>query len=494
MTLVSRVSAFFLIALAVILLAFSVILYGLSSYYLYHHFDQRLESSLNVLVASIEVEDDDVKWEPTDHTVTLGTENGVEDVRWVVSNERGQVVGRSHNLQSTPEDQLVLNWATRRDVTAPASSTWRFRQYHLAAPRPKPLKERDYREHAELLVTAALSTNELDLALNQLAMLLIFLPTGCWILAAIGGRWFCSKAIEPVRRMSRSARAMTADDIHTRLPVAKTGDELEDLGRAFNAVLDQVFDAYERQRQFAGDAAHQLRTPLTVLQGQIEVLLRRPRSVTEYTGTLELLRGQVDEFREIVEALLFLAQPDDKIAAQNGSPIDLTGWIGDYQKKWHPHPRWNDLFFYAEPDLFSAAPPELLKQMLDNLIGNALKYSAVGSSVTVQMRRANDSILLEVSDRGRGIEVEDVRLIFQPFFRSVAARQSGIAGTGLGLSIVSRIVGALGGRIECQSVIHQGTRFNVYLPGAQVTAGRPSTNLDLSSHSLESIPVPWSHH
>jgi signal transduction histidine kinase len=464
MTLVSRVSTFFLIALAVILIAFSITLYSLSRYYLYDQFDQRLASSLNILVASIEVEDDDVKWEPTDHTVKLGTETGIEDVRWIVSNERGQIVGQSQNLQESPADRLVLERAIRSTSgSADGNTSWRFRQYRLAAPHPKPSEERDTREHEALLVTAALSTNELHLTLRQLATLLILLPAICWVLAAIGGRWFCSQAIEPVRRMSRSAHAMTTDDVHARLPIAATGDELEDLGRAFNAVLDQVFNAYERQRQFAGDAAHQLRTPLTVLQGQIEVLLRRPRSVDEYTKTLELLRGQVDEFREVVEALLFLAQPDDKNTARDGIPADLTAWMAEYQNKWRSHPRQADLTFHTEPALLCRARPELLTQLLDNLINNALKYSDPGSPVIVQARRSNNLVVLEVQDHGRGIAPDDLRLIYQPFFRTTAARQSGVVGTGLGLSIVSRIARVLGGRIDCQSVLNQGSLFRVFL-------------------------------
>lgn len=473
MTLVSRVSLFFLIALAVILIAFSIILYVLSRYTLYHHFDDRLESSLNTLVAAIEVEDDDVKWEPTDHTVTLGTETGVEDVRWIVSNQQGLIVGQSHNLDAAPTERAVLIRASQSAVTeSDRKSNWRIRQHRLAAPHPKPAAERDTREHAELLVTAALSTDELDLTLSQLAMLLIILPSTCWILAAIGGRWYCSKAIEPVRRMSQSARGMTAEDIHTRLPVAQTGDELEDLGRAFNAVLDQVFDAYERQRQFAGDAAHQLRTPLTVLHGQIEVLLRRTRSAVEYTTTLEVLLDQVAEFREVVEALLFLAQPDDKIAARDGLPLHLTEWIGEYREKWGSSPRWTDLTFEAESGLYAQAQPELLKQLLDNLIDNALKYSAAGSPVAVRLRRRDDSVVIEVQDQGRGIAADDLRLIYQPFFRTMAARQSGIAGTGLGLSIVSRIVRVLGGHMDCQSIVDGGSSFSVSLPAATRSIAR----------------------
>lgn len=467
MTLVSRVSMFFLIALAVILIAFSITLYSLSRHYLYDHFDQRLASSLNTLVASIEVEDDDVKWEPTDHTVTLGTESGIEDVRWIVSNERGRIVGQSHNLQESPTDRLEVERAISNLAKEPAvDSKWRIRQYRLAAPHPKPVSERDIREHAELLVTAALSTNELDLTLQELATLLIILPSICWVLAAIGGRWFCSQAIEPVRRMSRSARAMTADDIHARLPITSTGDELEDLGRAFNAVLDQVFDAYQRQRQFAGDAAHQLRTPLTVLQGQIEVLLRRPRSAEEYTKTLELLRGQVDEFREVVEALLFLAQPDDKITVSDDPPLNLTEWIADYKQKWQSHLRWNDLNFQSDRQLSCRARPELLTQLLDNLVSNALKYSEAATPIIIQARHASDGVVLEVKDQGRGIAAEDLRLIYQPFFRTTTARHSGVIGTGLGLSIVSRIVKVLGGKIDCQSHVNQGTTFSVLLQPA----------------------------
>lgn len=465
MTLVTRVSTFFLIALAIILVGFSVTLYGVSRYYLSHQFDRRLNATLNTLVAAIEVEDDDVKWEPTDHTVTLGTESGEEDIRWVVSNEQGQIIEQSRNLQHSPSDRAVLERSRRMLRGAhDMSSEWRFLQHRLAAPHPKPVALRDTREHAELLVTVALSENDLRQTLHQLAVLLVVLPAACWGLAAIGGRWFCSQAIEPVRRMAASARAMSAEHTDRRLPVTSSGDEVSELGLAFNGLLDQLFQAYERQRQFAGDAAHQLRTPLTVLQGQIDVALRRTRTAEEYQTTLEVVRGQVGEFREMIEALLFLARSPDDQALQADQPLDLTLWFKQYPPRWQSHPRSADLSFQVDDNLTCDASPELLRQLFDNLIGNALKYSPADSPVTVSVERRERNIVVDIADRGRGIPHEEVELIFQPFYRTTDARQSGTPGTGLGLSIVSRIVSVLRGGIDCQSQIDQGTRFTVTLP------------------------------
>jgi hypothetical protein len=289
MTLTTRVSRFFLLALGGTLVCYSLLLLGLIRYYLYREFDQHLESALNTIVAAIEVESDDVKWEPADHQVTFSNEDASEDVHWVVVNERAQIVDQSRNPSHTTIGSYILEYARKPEATttdvAIAHDDWRILQVRLAAPDPKPVKERGIHEHAELVVTVARSTATLRTTLNLVSGLVLALSLGVWAVAVVGGRWFCRKALEPVGEMASSARMMGPANPLRRLPIATSCDELTDLGLAFNNLLDQLFQAYERQQRFAGDAAHQLRTPLTVLQGQIEVALRRPRSNEEYEKT-----------------------------------------------------------------------------------------------------------------------------------------------------------------------------------------------------------------
>lgn len=471
MKLATRVSAFFLAAVAVILIGNSVLVFAVARLYLHRHFDEQLQASLQTLVAAVEVEDDDVKWEPSDHTVTLGVESGEEDIRWVVTDERGQVVDRSRNLRDTPQDVAIVEAARGRLGQRDRPAGWRFLEHRLAAPHPKAPELRDPLERAALSVLVARDVSDLHATLRWLAAAMIVLPACCWLAAALAGRWFCQQAIAPVRQMARSARSIRADDTLARLAVPSSGDELQELGEAFNELLDQLFVGYERQQRFAGDAAHQFRTPLTVLQGQVEVALRRQRSADEYQATLNVVHEQVASLRQTVEALLFLARPSGEEPLPDFQAIDVAAWLDAYLLKWQGDPRWPDVRVEVEPGLACNSSPGLLAQLLDVLLSNALKYSQPGSPVEVRARAGSGELLLEVADRGIGISAADLESIYQPFFRARQARQSGAPGIGLGLAIARRIATALGGCLRCESEPAAGSRFTVALPAVLLPTG-----------------------
>jgi len=468
MTLVNRVSVFFLTALALCLAGYSVLSYFLIRDHLYDEFDRRLQTALHVLVAAVEVEEDGVKWQPSDHTINIGDEEDVDEVRWVIVDERGRVVDQSRNLDTPTEDERALIEFAKSEHAeegiAVGSPFWRLLQTRLAAAEPKEPSERDVDEFAEVTVTVARSPAGLQADLWQLVWLVCSLPVVLWIVAAVIGRRFCRRALSPLGNMATRARSMPRPDFHLRLPVRSPPDELTDLAIAFNGLLDQLQQAYEQQRRFTGDAAHQLRTPLTVLRGQIDVALRRPRPAEEYHRVLATLRDQTQELQQLVEALLFLARADDEAALPENQPIHLAGWVPAVLDHWRQHPRGADLVVDVDPGAWVTASPPLLRQALDNLISNAMKYSAPGTPVHLRVWRDRGAVLLEVTDEGMGIAPQDREAIFEPFFRSAQARQSGVEGTGLGLALVARIVHAFGGRIVCSENYPRGSRFSLSLP------------------------------
>lgn len=486
MKLVARVSAFFLASLAVVLVLFSVLLYGLARYYLYERFDRQLDTSLQTLVAAIEVEPDDVKWEPSDHTVTLGTENGVEDVRWVVVDEAALIVDQSHNLGDSADAAAILEYARRDrslDATPPTLPQWRVVQHRLWAADPKPKAERDPLERSELVVTAALSTSELSATLGRLALALAILSPAIWLVAAAGGGWMVRRALEPLGKMAREARAIGPSHADRRLSVSASGDELSELATAFNGLLDQLFEAYDRQKRFAGDAAHQLRTPLTVLEGQIDVALRKPRPAEEYACTLTVLKDEVRELSQIIESLLFLARSGNDERPAPRQTMELSGWLADYLGKWQSHRRWPDFELDLPPALAVEASAPLLTQVLDNVLGNAAKYSPAGSTIRLSLMRSGEQAVLEIADQGIGVPAAEVEAIFRPFYRTKSARQSGQPGTGLGLTIAAQMMRALGGQLECVSETGQGARFFLRLPLAANSPLAPSNARERADRS-----------
>jgi heavy metal sensor kinase len=481
MTLTSRLSVFFLAALAVVLVGFSTTLFILARTYLHRQVDERLAFALETLSAALEAGPQGVEWEPDQRGLSLGKVDGPEQVRWVVCDSHGRVVDRSSN---SGNDDLLPDCSWR--MLSEASSlreerirgdTWRMAQRRVpdfVPAGPRDLRravdsndpERHDRVYPALSLTVTASLEPLRATLRNLAVVLIVLSLALWLLAAFLGRWLCRRALAPVTEMAGTARAMGSADRGRRLPIAARGDELDDLGRAFNGLLDRLDESFERQRRFTGDASHQLRTPLAAMLGQVEVTLRRDRSAQEYRQALGLIQDQAGQLRAIVESLLFLARADAEARLPDLTAIDLNAWLRDHVARWTDHARANDLrteFASNEPIWVRVQTP-LLGQLVDNLWDNACKYSEAGAPITVRLANGADAATLVVEDAGRGISPEDLPHVFEPFYRSSKERRRGAVGFGLGLAVAHRIAIAFGGTLEVESRLGERTQFKLRLP------------------------------
>jgi heavy metal sensor kinase len=450
----ARLSAFFLAALAVVLLGFSAGLYLLARAYLYQKVTERLTAALDTLAASVETDDEGLEWEPREHHLALGEDAAADQVRWQVHgwqthDDPGQQVGRSANLGAD-------------DPLPDGGPAWQLAHRRLEAAGT--VGPKHYRT---LQLTAGLSLAPVRATLSTLAVTLTGLSVLVWLTAALAGRWVCRRALVPVTRLAAAARAMSAADLHQRLPSPGTDDELEDLHGAFNDLLGRVEEALERQRRFTGDASHQLRTPLTAMLGQVEVALRRDRPAEEYRRALAEVHGQALHLRRIVEALLFLARADAEADAAGVEVLDLAAWLPEQLAAWAGRPRAADLRTTPAAGPFPVrAQPLLLGQLLENLVDNAFKYSAPGTPVTVELGREEGAVTLAVADAGGGIAAEDLPHVFEPFYRAAASRRRGRPGVGLGLAMVRRIATAFGGRVTAASAPDRGSRFTLRLPAA----------------------------
>ena len=313
--------------------------------------------------------------------------------------------------------------------------------------------------HGPPFVLAAWASLEpVESEIRSLAAILPLLSLGLWGLAAGIGRYFGRRALAPLTLMAESARTMPFDDC--RLPSPGTRDELEDFARSFNGLLDRLHVALERQKQFTGQASHQLRTPLAALIAAIEVARRRPRTVQEHERVLDGLHDDAVRLWRVVEALLFLARAEAEAGLPDLEPLDLTAWAAEHLRAWNGHERAADLRFECirrEP-LWTQAHRPLLGQLLDNLIENACKYSQPGTPIVVRVWREPGVVALAVEDRGCGIPPEDLPRVFEPFYRAESARQLGHAGVGLGLAVARRIAD------DARRYDHRGKRAGRRLP------------------------------
>jgi two-component system, OmpR family, sensor kinase len=456
MSLTSRLSAFFLAGLAVVLAGFSLCTYLIADDYLKRREQDRLQSASDSLRAMVEVDPDGIEWE--------GRERGAHELRgevsWAVHVGDGVLLDYSDNLGSDDPVRLPAMQSADGEVARPQRGPDRravrrvFRVDSLITPK----------KHSALTLTVAISTKAREALQQQLAGTLVGVSCAIWLLALIGGRWYCRRALRPVAAMAIQAQVMDADKGAERLTVDATGDELETLGRSFNGLLDRLHEALERQKRFTGDASHQLRTPLAGLLGQVEIALRRDRESDDYRQTLEQVREQAEQLRRIVEMLLFLARADAEARIDNLTILDLAAWLTEQLRRWEGHPRRRDLHIFSTAPCLVRAQGPLLGQLLDNLIDNALKFSEPGTPVTIRLDRDAHFVRLAVEDEGVGIHVEDQERLFEPFFRSVHAHSVDRAGVGLGLSVAKRIAEVMSGTISAQPRASRGSRFVLTLP------------------------------
>jgi len=342
-----------------------------------------------------------------------------------------------------------------KSTTAPASGS---RAALVAAPaNPDPAGI----FYPGLVLTVAAPLGPMEGTLAALAWFLVALSVAIWLLAALLGRRLSRRALAPLLRIAASARGLDATDPGWSLDEARTGDELDELGRAFNDLLARLHVAFERQRRFSGDASHQLRTPLTVLIGQIEVALRHERSGDEYRRVLKSALGRAVQLRQVVEALLFLGRAGEDAQLPSGEPLDLTRWVAEYLAS---RPASDRVTQVAHSTVEGSGPcvlvhSPLLGQLLENLLENAVKYSHPETPIVVETLCVGGRAVLAVEDAGPGIAPEEIPRILEPFYRSPQTRRQGTPGVGLGLAVVQRIAVAVGGSVEVES--EPGTRCRI---------------------------------
>jgi signal transduction histidine kinase len=339
------------------------------------------------------------------------------------------------------------------------------------------------------LLAAFVSLDETEATMSTLGWFVLSISTLVWILAALCARWLSRKTLVPLTRLVESARSLDATNPGWTLAEVGSRDELDELRRAFNDLLTRLHVAYDRQKRFSSEASHQLRTPVAVMIGHLEVALRHERCAEHYGRVVQLVYKRAVELGHIVESLLFLSRADSSTLTR-AEPLDLNEWLLGYMDDRPTNDRTDDILVNTNNTarLWINAQSHLLGQMLENLLDNACKYSPPGTSILLSTTGAGASAVLAVEDSGSGIAPGDLAQIFEPFFRGTAVAGDGIPGIGLGLSVVKRVVDAFGGTIVADSRLGSGSRFEVRFP---ITAAPvPEASAPLSDRRLVVSAVP----
>jgi two-component system, OmpR family, sensor kinase len=306
---------------------------------------------------------------------------------------------------------------------------------------------------------------------RTLILLWIAIPLAL-LLGSYGGLLLANQALRPVDRMTRAAEQIAAGDLSKRVSEPARMDEMGRLAATFNDMISRLQAAFERQKQFTSDASHELRTPLAVMRGDIEVTLRRERTNEEYKRALTSNLEEIMRLSRLVEDLLTLARGDTGRIELRCEPVDLNDLCRQMSEYIAPLADQRQQSLIYEPPRGAETAPVMIsadilriKQLLLNLLDNAIKYTQPRGKVTLGLKTEEKVAIITVADTGRGIPPEDLPHIFERFFRrSAKTADRTAAGFGLGLSIVKWIVDSHGGRIEAKSEVGKGTEFTVRLP------------------------------
>jgi signal transduction histidine kinase len=314
-----------------------------------------------------------------------------------------------------------------------------------------------------VVIESGRSADVMEIAEHRLVRTLLFGLPVLLIVAAAGGYVLVQRALSPVEHMIEAAEALTFNSPRKRLPLAGTEDRIDALGQTLNRMLERLDNAYQHVSRFSADAAHELRTPLAIMRGELELLAEEPLDETMRKAVGNIL-GETARLSQIVESLIAIGQMDSVAGKRVHHPVDLFNLAAETVEQIRLLAVEKEIAIDEPTGSHATAlgDRDRLKQVIVNLLDNAIKYTPPGGRIAIEIEGAGDMATLSVRDTGVGISPVDLELIFDRFYR--VATDRGEIGAGLGLAIVKSICAAHGGRIVAESTLDGGSTFRMEIP------------------------------
>ena len=303
--------------------------------------------------------------------------------------------------------------------------------------------------------------------LKRLRIILLIAFIISLFIVFISGKIFVSRALTPISKIMSQVGAIGVSTLDARISEGNGKDELSQLAQTFNKMLERVESAFKTQKNFIANASHELRTPLTVITGHLEVTLMNARKNEEYRKTIISVLGNIKNLNHISNRLLQLAQASSEFSEADFSLIRIDEILWQAKKdvlKINDNYHININFSESIDDEYKLkvkGNDQLLRTAISNLIDNGCKYSGDHTSDII-VNNENNKVIINFSDKGIGISEEELKMIFQPFYR--AKNAIGTKGHGIGLSLVEKIITLHKGKITVKSEIMKGSTFTLSLP------------------------------
>ncbi len=474
-----------MLILALTLAVFSVILYRNFSQELYGDKDDVLQSRGEGIVDSIETYWEAERLEAIGMGIRTDIFSKINNInfakiaqRWVeeksddpdllniivqIFDAHGALIASSKNISN-------ISIFSKKVLTSQSQKKKRFDTVSIESSPDNPMTLRVLtmpvveNNNVAYVVQVASPLSSIQTALKNLKIILFLLLPLTVFLTGVIGAFLAKIALNPVDKIIDTIHQITADNLKLKVNIPDTKDEIKRLADTFNEMLERLEHAFSSQRQFLEDFAHELKTPLAVLKGEMEVALKNIRSTEEYELILLSNLEEVNRINNIVEDLLMLARLESHAVTLERKPLNVGLLVKDIvdDMKVLAYQKDISMDFSAHDIMTIYGDENQLKRIFINLMDNAIKYTPDHGKVLVSAEMEDDYAKIAINDTGAGIPEGEIHHIFDRFYRMDISRLK--PGFGLGLSIVRAIVEAHKGRIEVKSKINQGTTFTVFFP------------------------------
>ncbi len=319
---------------------------------------------------------------------------------------------------------------------------------------------------SSLVIQCGKPLDEVERALARLRFIIWVSVPGAVAAACFVGWVIIRRSFSPVNAMIREARNITGANLQSRLPRSQVGDEIDRLAETLNEMMDRIEISTKSIREFSSDVSHELKTPLAIIRGEIDLALRRSRSPETLTQTLQVIGEEVNEMIRLVDDLMLLVRSDARQLRFEKKVLSLETLLSQISERFRERAEKKRIKFESSlnSDISVVGDDVYLKRLFSNLLDNAIKFTPDGGHVAVSLKRSGNAAVVEVRDTGIGIELEMQSKVFARFYRTDQARSH--EGAGLGLNIVKTICDVHGGTIHLSSLPGKGTVVTVSLPAA----------------------------
>jgi heavy metal sensor kinase len=474
-----KLTLWYVLILAAVLISFSGFLYFTLSKSLFRGVDNKLRSVAELIASEASSPTSKFSFGDLDRTLETSLQLRPVGKFIQVLDESGKIGRKSENLRNIqlPVSLHALKNASKGLVTLETN--------HAVGNTPLriitlPIFENS---HMSSIVQVASSLEDVEDALNTLFIILMITVPTALIVASLGGQFLANKALKPVAQVTQAARAITSQNLNQRIDPPRVKDEIGRLVETFNEMISRLDQSFRQVKQFTSDASHELKTPLTILRGEVEVALRKDRPGPEYQQILRSNLEEINRMSQIVNDLLLLSKADSGEVKLNRRRLPLPAVLQEVvdQIDILAHSKGLDIgLSISAEDLVIEGDDLRIRELFLNLIENGIKYTEPGGAVHIALERAtlppasgngenpgtngSNWAKVAVSDTGMGIAPEHLDKIFDRFYRVDKARSREQGGSGLGLSICKWIVEAHHGSIHVESEPGKGSLFVVHLP------------------------------